>query len=386
MRRIAITERPRWKDLAERCGFHFHTIDNEVYWDERAYYAFTLNQIERDIEYPTGEVHAMAMDLAAEIVRDEVRLKKLCIPEHYWDWIAESWKESQPHLYGRFDLSYSGDGPAKVLELQYDTPTSVYEAAYFQWQWLEEQKSAGLIPQDADQYNSIHEKLVLAFAQIAKRIQKPFYFSAVRDSVEDQGTISYLRDCAVQAGVDAKIIAIEDIGLSVKSTFVDTNDIQIGTLFKLYPLEQMFEDEYGKYLPNSGLQIIEPAWKAVLSNKGILPMLWARYPNHPNLLPAFFEEDSSDLPSGWVRKPLYSREGANIQIHGNDGIQVASDGPYNDCPTIRQAYHPLPKFEGGHPLIGSWVIGDSAAGIGIREDAGLITQNTSRFLPHAIID
>lgn len=386
MKRIAISERSGWKDLAERCGFHFHTIDGEVYWDERAYYAFTLNQVERDIEAPTGEVHAMAVDLASEIIRDEERLKKLCIPEHYWDWIAASWEDAQPHLYGRLDLSYNGDGPAKVLELQYDTPTSVYEAAYFQWQWLEDQRNAGLLPNDVDQYNSIHEKLVLAWATIAKRIQKPFYFTAVRDSVEDQGTISYLRDCAAQAGVESKLIAIEDIGLSVKNTFVDLDNVQMGSMFKLYPLEQLFEDEYGPYLPGAGIQIIEPAWKAVLSNKGILPMLWERYPNHPNLLPAYFDDGATELPAGWVRKHLYSREGANIQIHGHDGIQIASDGPYNDCPTIRQAFHPLPKFDGGHPLIGSWVIGDSAAGMGIREDSSLITQNTSRFLPHAIIN
>ncbi|WP_162874209.1 glutathionylspermidine synthase family protein, partial [Pseudomonas viridiflava] len=34
----------------------------------------------------------------------------------------------------------------------------------------------------------------------------------------------------------------------------------------------------------------------------------------------------------------------------------------------------------------SWVIGDLASGIGIREDDSLITKDSSRFLPHVVID
>ena len=44
--------------------------------------------------------------------------------------------------------------------------------------------------------------------------------------------------------------------------------------------------------------------------------------------------------------------------------------------------HALPAFDGNYPVIGSWIIGDDAAGIGIREDDTPITRNTSRFVPH----
>jgi glutathionylspermidine synthase len=33
-------------------------------------------------------------------------------------------------------------------------------------------------------------------------------------------------------------------------------------------------------------------------------------------------------------------------------------------------------------VIGGWVIGNDAAGIGIREDSTAITQNLSQFVPH----
>ena len=385
MRRVEIAERPDWRASAEALGFRFHTIDGEVYWDERAYYAFTIEEIERDIEAPSGELHEMAMDFVADCVRDEALLKRLAIPEMYWNWIAESWRTAEPHVYGRMDLAYDGRGPAKLYEFNYDTPTSLYEAAFFQWQWLEEQKRRGALPAQSDQYNLIQENLIEAFGLIAKRLPRPFYFSAVRESVEDQATITYLRDCAEQAGIATKAIAIEDIGLAKDSRFTDLDDYVIGTLFKLYPLEFMFAEEFGSALPKSGIHLIEPPWKAILSNKGVLPLLWQRHENHPNLLPAFFEDDARGaLPSGWVRKPFFSREGANIEMHLADDTTAASEGPYDDAPTIRQTVHPLPHFAGGYPLIGSWVIGDRPSGIGVREDATLITRDTARFLPHVI--
>jgi len=385
VKRVEIAERPDWRASAEALGFRFHTIDGEVYWDERAYYAFTLEEIERDLEAPTGELHEMAMDLVADCVRDEALLKQLAIPEAYWDWIADSWRKAAPHVYGRMDLAYDGTGPAKLYEFNYDTPTSLYEAAFFQWHWLEEQRKRGVLPTNVDQYNLVQENLIEVFGAIAKRLPRPFYFSAVRESVEDQATISYLRDCAEQAGVATKAIAVEDIGLSKDGRFTDLDDYVIGTLFKLYPLEFMFAEEFGSALPTSGIHLIEPPWKAILSNKGVLPLLWQRHENHPNLLPAYFEDDAhAPLPSGWVRKPYFSREGANIELHLADGSVNASDGPYDDAPTIRQALHPLPRFADAYPLIGSWVIGDRPSGIGIREDATLITRDTARFVPHII--
>ncbi|WP_017911598.1 glutathionylspermidine synthase family protein [Xanthomonas sp. SHU 166] len=384
MKRIAIVERGDWRAQAAEYGFRFHTIDGQRYWDERAYYAFNLRQIERDLEDPSAELHAMAMGLLDEIVASEALMQRLAIPPAFRDWIADSWRRREPHLYGRLDLAYDGRGPAKLYELNYDTPTSLFESAFFQWQWLEDQRAQGRLPDEADQFNSIHEALLERFAAIAGGLPPPLYFAAVRDSEEDQGTIAYLRDCAAQAGVGGELIAIEDIGLSSDGRYTDLDDTVIGALFKLYPLEDMFAERFGQALPGSGLRLLEPPWKALLSNKGILPLLWERHRGHPNLLPAVFD-DGSALPPGWVRKPLHSREGANIVLHLDDGRVLESDGPYAG-PYIRQQAHPLPAFEGRYPMVGSWIVGDRACGIGIREDDGPITRDSARFLPHAIVE
>lgn len=386
MRRVVINERADWRASADALGFAFHTVDGDPYWDESAYYAFTLDEIEKDIEAPTESIHEMAMDLVGEIVRSEALLAQLAIPQRYWEWIAESWRDASPHLYGRMDFAYDGHGPAKLFELNYDTPTSLYEAAFFQWHWLEQQRERGALPKQVDQFNRIQEALIETFGTIAPRLPTPFYLAAVRQSREDQATIAYLQDCAEQAGIATKRIAIEDIGLSSDGRFTDMDDNVIRTLFKLYPLEFMFEERFGPSIPDAKLVLIEPPWKSVLSNKGVLPLLWERHKDHPNLLPSFFEDASNfPLEPGWVRKPFFSREGANIDIRLPDGSQVATDGPYDDSFSIRQQFHSLSNFGAGYTLVGSWVVADRAVGIGIREDTGLITKDTSRFLPHVIL-
>ena len=125
MKKIQCAERHDWKQTADSLGFLFHTIDGEPYWDESAYYQFTLKQIEQDLEDPTTEIHNMCMDLVARVVQSEELLERLSIPASFYDMIRTSWLEGHPHLYGRMDFSYNGSGPAKLLELNYDTPTSL---------------------------------------------------------------------------------------------------------------------------------------------------------------------------------------------------------------------------------------------------------------------
>jgi glutathionylspermidine synthase len=124
MRRIACREREDWRSTAEACGFDFHTIDGERYWDERGYYAFSLDEIELQIETPTGEIDAMCLELVARTIDDERYLRRLKIPEAFWPLLSQSWHRDEPSLYGRIDLSFDGRGAARLLEYNADTPRS----------------------------------------------------------------------------------------------------------------------------------------------------------------------------------------------------------------------------------------------------------------------
>jgi glutathionylspermidine synthase len=384
MQRIACPERDDWRATADSCGFDFHTIDGERYWDERAYYAFSLDETERGIEAPTGEIDAMCLELAGRAVDDESYLRRLKIPEAFWPLISESWHHDQLSLYGRLDFSYGGNGPAKLLEYNADTPTSIFEAAVFQWTWLEQAIERNIIPKRADQFNSIHERLIEAWKKIA--IGRHVHLAGETESAEDAGTLAYLEDTARQAGLATTMIDVANIGLR-DGGFVDLENLPIELAFKLYPWEWMFHDAFGAQIAKAPTRWIEPPWKALLSNKGILPLLWEMFPNHPNLLPAYFEDDpkASSLGTSFVRKPLYSREGANVTLVSAGVTLVEQAGPYGAEGFIRQAMAPLPNFSNQYPVLGSWLVDHTPCGLSIREDENPITGNTSRFLPHAIL-
>lgn len=396
MRKIAPGERPDWKAKAEALGFRFHTMHGEPYWDEATVYAFSPEEAETRIEEPAAALHAMCMEAAREIASSEELMTRLAIPETAMDLVAASLRMKEPALYGRFDLAYDGTGPAKLLEYNADTPTSVYEAASFQWLWLEDMQEAGALPAEADQFNGIHEALVERFGAIFAP-GEDVHFASAEGVEEDFATVEYLAWCASEAGLTPHYTALEGIGLTEKGHFADAEDRVIGTLFKLYPWEDLLRDDFAAAIPGAGCRFVEPPWKAVLSNKGLLPVLWRMFEGHENLLPAFFEDELAHptprlerareaLERGHVLKPLFGREGASVTIvEGGRETERSTAGGYEAHARVAQAYAPLPEFDGMRPVIGAWIVGEACVGMGIREDRGRITQDLSRFKPHALL-
>jgi glutathionylspermidine synthase len=323
----------------------------------------------------------------------EEMMARMGVPEAHRDMVGASRRRREPALYGRLDLAYRGAGQAKLLEYNADTPTSLYESAAFQWLWLEDMRASGQLRHDDDQFNGIHEALVARFAEILPE-GSHLHFASARDVEEDFATVEYLAWTAKEAGLVAHYVAIEDIGLTDAGQFCDGENRVIGALFKLYPWEEMLADPFAEAIAGANCRLIEPPWKALVSNKGILPVLWRLFEGHPNLLPAFFEDELSGpaamrsqeaLARGRVTKPLFSREGASIRIEQPGRQTLASgDRSYDRHPKIIQAYEPLPTMNGMHPVIGAWIVGDACVGMGLREDASPITQNLSRFKPHFV--
>lgn len=391
MFRQLTTERPQWRALAEKYGFTFHTMYGDQYWMESAFYQFSLAQIEQGIEDPTAEIHQMCLQAVSVVVSDDAWMRRFGIPEAQWAFIRESWERGDPSLYSRLDLAYNGVDPAKLYENNADTPTSLYETGFWQWLWLEDKVDAGDLPRQADQYNCLQEKLVNRFRELAVlNPERVLHFACCKDTEEDLGTVIYLEDCAKEAGIVTKLVFIEDIGLDTEKQFIDADGQVITWMFKLYPWEFMFTEEYAQYLGQQDIRWIEPPWKAILSNKALLPLLWKLFPDHPNLLPAYYEDELDQVPPGTalVKKPFFSREGANISFTDHTGAvigDVGNDAGYGAEGFIYQVKCPLPVFQGNHTLVGSWLVDDQPAGIALREDTVAITQDMSRFLPHIIM-
>lgn len=389
MRRLPMPERADWRGSAERMGFRFHHMEGMPYWDETACIAFTLEEVECDLEAPAGELHAMCLDLVDQASGSEALMERLRVPAPYRDLVASSWRAREPSLLGRMDFAYGGQGPgrlpAKLLEYNADTPTSLFEAAVFQWTWLEEMTGSGALPQGADQFNSLHEALVAAYRGLPR--DSLLHFTCDASSIEDHGTIAYMMDCALQGGQRPKFVGIDRIGVDARGRFTDEDELVVDRLSKLYPWEWMFADGFGPKIPGSGTRFVEPPWKALISSKAILPVLWEAHEGHPNLLPAYFGDDERAASMGdRVRKPVFSREGANTSLILGGEAVAETAGPYGAEGFVHQAAASLFRSEAGYALVGAWIVGGEPHGVGIREDASPITGNLSRFLPHVILE
>lgn len=375
MKRVHIASRPDKAEKLESIGLSFHGWDS--YWNEDVAYQFTAGQVDQ-LEEATNVLHEMCVN-AVEFAIDNNRLGQLGIPEAYWSAVTKSFNKREFSLYGRFDFAYDGVNAPKMLEYNADTPTSLLESAVAQWYWLQDVKP------EADQFNSLHERLVARWKQFGPGINR-IHFASLAENEEDWVCTHYLMDTAAQAGFDVKHVFIEDLGYDSKSEyFVDQDDEKIEALFKLYPWEWMMREEFGPHVEHTHTTFVEPMWKSVLSNKGILAILWEMYPDHPNLLPAYFDQAALAAETGsnsYVKKPLFSREGANVELYEDGQLVTKDEGPYGAEGHVYQQKVDMPCIEGCYPVIGSWVVNDESAGMCIREDVLKITTNMSNFIPH----
>ena len=375
MIRINLQPRNAWQQKVEELGFGFHSTEG-TYWDESAAYIFKLKEIEA-IETATNKIWEMCLSAVQHVI-DNKLYTQFAIPSFMISYIEKSWNEDVPSIYGRLDLGYA-NGQIKLLEFNADTPTSLYEAGIIQWFWLQE------FDAKKDQFNSIHEKLIAYWRYLKPYLHEGIlHFSCVKESLEDLTNVEYLRDCAMQAGLETKLIFIDEIGWdSNTQQFVDVEDESIKNIFKLYPWEWLANEDFGQNIVanKNNTHWIEPAWKMLLSNKAILTILWNLFPNHEYLL------QTSYIANGmrnYVKKPLLSREGANVSIIKENNLIEETKGEYGEEGFVFQEYMNLENEFGFISLIGSWIIGGEAAGIGIRESKSKITDNTSRFVPHYI--
>jgi glutathionylspermidine synthase len=370
MQRHSCQPRPAWREKVEEVGLTFHSHEHGPYWDESACYEFSSGEIDL-LESAAHTLHYLCID-AAEAVIERGWWDRLGIPAAAVPAICRSWERDDFSLYGRFDLAFNGHGTPKLLEYNADTPTALVEAAVAQWFWLRETHP------EADQFNSLHERLVEAWR---RWVGTTIHFSSVKDNPEDEQTVLYLRDTCEQAGVATRAVYVEDIGWdSSRRKFVDLAGLPLTHCFKLYPWEWLWHEEFGAHLESEPVHFIEPTWKMLLSNKGLLPILWEFFPDHPNLLPAF--ESADPLGGRYVRKPKLSREGANVTWIDSGVAVEETSGDYGEEGHVYQAPAALSDFDGNHAVCGVWVVDHEPAGLGIREDTRRITGNLSRFVPH----
>lgn len=400
MERRRLEARAGWVDTVTEQGLVYCWTEQpdgtqRAYWDETACYAFRSDEVD-ELERTAADIWQLCLD-AGDHMLAKGWLERMGVPPEAHDLIRRSWSTEPPALYSRLDLRYDGTGPAKLLEFNADTPTSILEAAAIQWFWLEDRFPA------ADQWNSLHDRLVSKWRDIAAswKPDGPIHmvWTDAQDSGEDLMNVGYLAETARQAGLDVVLLPIEELGWDYDhERFVDLECEPVRMLFKLYPWEWVFDDPFGPMALDTlwidpvsapdpydgrGTIWVEPIWKALWANKALLAALWELAPGHPNLLPAYLD-GPHDLVDFAV-KPLLGREGANVQlVRGGEVLAEGADQGYGREGVVHQGLAELPTFDGGHPVLGVWLVDGEPAGLGIRESDTLITDNLSRFVPHLI--
>ncbi|MGB3444169.1 MAG: glutathionylspermidine synthase family protein [Actinophytocola sp.] len=399
MRRHLADPRPGWERIVTEQGLIFPVTPmpdgtTVPYWNELAWYEFSMTEV-FVLEAATEELWAMCLDAAGYLAATATD-KRLGLPAGSLDLIRESIRRGDQAVYARFDLAPTGTdlatgSPVRMLEINGDTPTGLVETGVAQWRWVEE------VMPGTDQWNSVHDRLVRRWRDLATsgaldgdRVHFLYLHPDLADDAgEMEMTVHYMLDCALQAGLRPVAQPIDDVGWDRdRSAFVDRAGNEIRNAFKLYPWETMLGERFGRMLLDRAevrpVNWFEPAWKALLSTKAILPVLWERNPGHPLLLPAYF--DGPGELTEWVAKPLHGREGDNIRIHRSDQREIEMPGDYGAEGWVYQAYTPLPVLDGNHVVLGSWIVDGEAAGMLVRESDGPVTDYFSRVVPHAISD
>jgi hypothetical protein len=155
--------RQDWQRRVEEVGFPLHTADGP-YWDESAFWVFTPGDVEL-LEQATAALHEMVLAAVGHVIETGRFWERLAIPREMAPLVARSWEgvdgDGDPSIYGRMDLAWDGVGSPRLLEYNADTPTGLVEASVVQWHWLQDVDPA------ADQWNSLHERLVAGWKELA---------------------------------------------------------------------------------------------------------------------------------------------------------------------------------------------------------------------------
>ncbi len=382
---------PLNSDYLDKIGFSWHTDD-----DGSAYVADELVEVsgaECEAYYEAAnELYDMFI-AAAQYVIDNDLFFELGIPFNLVEIIKKSWENDVHwHLYGRFDFAGGiGGAPIKLLEFNADTPTAVFETAIIQWAAL---KNAGL--KEDSQFNDFYEALRLNFKRLITLDEETdsfaenyegwkILFSSIKGSSEDEMTVKLLQNAASEAGFETQFAFVDEVNFSSNGIGYNGNSYEYW--FKLIPWEKIAIEEgdlaliLSEIIDNQKAIILNPAYTLLFQSKGILKILSDLYPNHPLLLKTSFQPLQN---AAQVKKPLFGREGANVEILNENGeITAKNGGEYANQKFIYQELAQFATDENGLNYQAGVFFAFEGCALGFRK-GGAIIDNFSKFVGHII--
>ncbi|MBI1209672.1 MAG: glutathionylspermidine synthase [Azospirillum sp.] len=385
MRRLADTPpRKNWQSGLRKYRYGEAAAAAAVRWSEAARYEFTAGEIDR-IEAAADDLCGLIHDAVRHAI--ESRLLPLYgISRKVANLIEAGWARyyqqgradpRQGGLYGRLDLAYDGSDSLKLLGCCFDGPAGLFEASIVQWSWLEATHP------DADQFNGLHEGLVERFQTLSRglRGRDQLHLTCSTPDAALEGELAYLAAVADEAGYQATVIPIQDIGWD-GARFRDLDDAEMRWLLKLYPWEVLAEDDFGHHLDTAPTVFLDPVWRMPASNHGLLATLWELYPEHPNLTAATLS--SSGLPAGVpvLERSFFGLDRAASRLIEH-GAVVADTGPAaTPGGTVYLARPQLFEQDGIEAVLECWMVGDKCLGMTVREADDRLIGAGAAVVPH----
>ena len=363
--------KPVDKSYLEQIGFTWHRDVGQDYIVQEKLLVVTPTEA-KAYENAANKIYEM-YEVGAEYVIKNNLFDALDIPSHLVEPIKISWlNERNNHLYGRFDLSGGLDGHSiKLIEFNADTPTLLLESTVVQWMQLEFNKF-----EDKKQFNNIYEALGKRFVAIAKEEKgafSKFLFSSVESSTEEVNTVKLLEQIAKDSELLTKFTYLEEISFDELS-ILDENENCFDFWFKLYPWEEMQAFE-----PTLQTKLLNPAFTLLYQSKGMLAILYELFPKSPYLLETAF----TPLECKYVKKQMFGREGANIDIVEDGKLLRTTQGIYDAYKSIYQEYVTFVKDEEQYHYQAGVFYAGGACGVGFRRGAEIL-DNMSQFIGHII--
>ncbi|MCG6928993.1 MAG: glutathionylspermidine synthase family protein, partial [Desulfofustis sp.] len=352
-----------------------------------------------ELKRATNELHHLFLRATEYVLKDDQLLDHFNIPRALWPKIKTSWNNRRNSMItGRFDFSISENG-LRVYEYNADSASCYFETACLQEQW-----AAGLgCDIGRSPGEDLYDSLVRAWK--ARGIKDVLHIMQDEDAEETYHAL-FMKSAIEEAGIDAKILTgVSDLHWS-NGSIVDSDNIPIKRVWKTWAWETVLDqirDELEDHdtedicldasasprladaLLRPTVVVNEPFWTLIPSNKAILPVMWALFPDRPYLLNSQFELTADLLKSGYVEKPIVGRSGENIVIADTDDVIDQTEGRFGNRKRIYQSLFRLPEIAGLNVQLCAFAVAGAFAGACVRVDPSLVIRGESDVMPLRIV-
>lgn len=369
-----------------------------------SYYITIAARTYAALQQATPKLHRQFIEATRYVLKHPELWPSYGFPEAFWPRAIESFERGDKTVSGRMDFSISDDGSLKCFEYNADSASCLLECGLSQGAWM---TAAGQGGSGVDAGVGLFEMMVHAWQRLGLPAGSAVHFLHDGETDEEKYHTLYMMSAAEIAGLVCKRYAsVEGFSFNAGCP-VDTDGVPVTHIWKTWAYATLLDRWQGNALRTEGdfgvhdvilnpnVRVFEPLWTAVAGNKAILPILTQLYPEDPHLLFTSPSLTPDLLKNGFAAKPTQGRCGENVSIHrpevGSDGqsrdaVAAELQGRFGNNELVYQELAVLPKINGLHVQINSFVVGESFAGLVTRVDASAIMNVESECTSLRVVD